>query len=309
VVQTFHTPVLCKEAVDYLVGREDGIYVDGTLGGGGHAEAILEKIYPHGKLIGIDADDDACKNARRRLEKYASNVIFVHDNTVNIASILAAHGVSSIHGILLDLGVSSYQLDEGKKGFSFRSDEMLDMRMDRRQHLDAKSVVNTYPEEELALLFRKYGEEKNSRRLARAIANQRALGSIETTGEIASIVEKTIGSRFLVKSLARIFQALRIEVNNELANLSTLLRESLHTMETGGRMVVISYHSLEDRIVKKFFLEESMSYTPSENKLLPDTPRNPNLRILTKKPVRASKEEQQRNPRSRSAKMRAAERI
>ena len=308
-IPIYHTPVLCKEVVEYLVGKEDGIYVDGTLGGGGHAEAILQKIYPKGMLIGIDADLDAHNTAQNRLIKYQSNIIFVRDNTVNIVSILKANNIPAIQGLVLDLGVSSHQLDATEKGFSFRSDDVLDMRMDRRQRLDAAHIVNSYSQQDLATLFWNYGEEKKSRRIARAIVDRRVAVPIRTTRDLAVIVEKHVGPQFLVKSMARIFQALRIEVNNELGNLSDILKMTLGVLATGGRIVVISYHSLEDRIVKKFFQDESATSIPSGHKLVADTPRTPRLRILTRKPVLAPPEERRKNPRSRSAKMRVAERL
>ena len=169
----YHTPVLCNEAVEYLVTAPEGIYVDGTLGGGGHAEAIMEKIYPYGSLLAIDTDADAQKAARERLRRFESKILFVHENTVNIRSILHANHISSIQGLLLDLGVSSHQLDESARGFTFRMNDVLDMRMDRRQQLNAGTVVNSYSEEDLASIFWKYGEESASRRVARMIVKER----------------------------------------------------------------------------------------------------------------------------------------
>lgn len=306
----YHIPVLRKEAVDALVTTTDGVYVDGTLGGGGHAEAIAEKIYPYGTLIGIDADADAIAEAKRRLQNAGrGRIILVHDNVSNIQAILREHNIQQIHGLLLDLGVSSFQLDEGSKGFSFRTNDVLDMRMDKRQTLDAKTVVNTYSEQDLARIFHAYGEERFSRRIARAVVKRRTLKPMETTGELAVVVEKEVGGKFLVKTLVRIFQALRIEVNNELENLSRALHDTMEILAAGGRIVVISYHSLEDRIVKNFFREEAADTIRSSHKLIPDVARIPKLRVLTKRHVTASDEERRKNPRSRSAKMRVAEKL
>lgn len=306
---SYHIPALRNEVLKFLITETSGIYVDATLGGGGHAEAIAEKIYPQGTLIGIDADPDAHPVAKEQLRRFGSNVIFVHDNNANIRSILQTHNIPVIQGLLLDLGVSSFQLDEGSKGFSFRSDDVLDMRMDRRQLRNAQSVVNTYSDPQLADIFWNYGEEKNSRKIARAIVEHRAMKKIETTGELVRIIEETVPGQFVTKTLARIFQALRIEVNDELSTLSRTLSDSVDFLFSGSRIVVISYHSLEDKIVKNFFQEQSALFIPSGHKLVPDTPITPRLKVLTKKPIVASREEQVSNPRSRSAKMRVAEKI
>ncbi|HTR81537.1 MAG TPA: 16S rRNA (cytosine(1402)-N(4))-methyltransferase RsmH [Bacteroidota bacterium] len=305
----YHIPVLRDEVIDFLITKPEGVYVDGTLGGAGHAERIAEKIYPAGTLIGIDADADAQAEARERLRRFSANTVFVHDNNANIRSILQTRNIPTIQGLLLDLGVSSFQLDEGSKGFSYRTNDVLDMRMDRRQGMTAATVVNSYSDEQLADIFWKYGEERNSRRIARAIVERRSAKKIETSADLASVVEEKIHAQFLTKSLARIFQALRIEVNSELESLSRALHDSLTFLASGGRIVVISYHSLEDRIVKNFFQENSATVVRSGHKLVPDTPAIPMLKILTKKPIAPSTGEQRSNPRSRSAKMRVAERV
>ena len=305
----YHIPALLHETLEYLLTTKDGVYVDGTLGGGGHAEAILEKISPGGKLIGIDADSDAQNEAGRRLRRFESNIVFVHDNVVNLRTILNAQGFSSIQGILLDLGVSSFQLDQGEKGFSYRSNDRLDMRMDKRQGLTAYDVVNSYDDARLAEVLWNYGEEPHSRRLARAIVRRRMERPIDTTGDLTWVIEDVAGAKYRIKTLSRVFQALRIEVNNELENLSHVLTDAVSLLAAGGRIVVLSYHSLEDRIVKRFFVEHAATSAPSGHPLLPDTPLTPDLRLLTRKPVIASAEEQGRNPRSRSAKLRAAEKL
>lgn len=306
---SFHTPVLREEVLAWLITSTTGLYVDATLGGGGHAESILQRLDPTGMLIGFDADPDAIQFAANRLSEFGGRAQLVHNNFRNIASSLAQREIPRVDGMLFDLGVSSHQFDEPTRGFSFRSDDLLDMRMDRSQPLDARTVVNEYEENDLSDVFWKYGEERSSRSIARVLVKRRAESKIETTGELAAVVRTVVGDRFLVKSLARIFQALRIEVNNELENLEIALREALTVLGDGGRIVVISYHSLEDRIVKDFFKHEAALFQPSGHKLVPDTQLDPTLRILTKKPVEASEDETNFNPRARSAKLRAAERI
>jgi 16S rRNA (cytosine1402-N4)-methyltransferase len=305
----YHTPVLLQESLSYLLTTKDGCYVDGTLGGGGHAEAALEKLDSSGKLIGVDLDDDAIAAASKRLEHFGGRAIFVKENFRNIKSVLSKLGVDSVQGILLDLGVSSYQIDEPAKGFSFQTDEKLDMRMDRRQSVDAKSIINHYDEQALVDILWNYGEEKHSRRIAKAIVQNRAMQPIESTGQLAFLIERTVGNRFLNKTLARVFQAIRIEVNNEIENLRQALCDCVDVLNPGGRLVVISYHSLEDRLVKYAFRAASAQSIPSGNKIIPDTPLRPVLNVLTRKPITATPEEIAANPRSRSAKLRAAEKV
>jgi len=306
---TYHTPVLLQEVLFYLVTARNGFYIDGTLGGGGHAEAILEQLAPSGKLIGIDLDDDALEAASKRLVRFRECAIFVKGNFRNIKSVLSQNRMNPVQGILLDLGVSSYQIDEPAKGFSFQMDELLDMRMDSQQQVDAKHIVNQYDEQALVDILWKYGEEKHSRRIAKAIVQRRIEQPIETTGQLANLIERTVGGQFLNKTLARVFQAIRIEVNNEIENLRQALCDCVDILNPGGRLVVISYHSLEDRLVKYAFRAASARVIPSGNKIIPDMPLQPMLKVLTKKPVTASEEEMTMNPRSRSAKLRAAEKI
>jgi 16S rRNA (cytosine1402-N4)-methyltransferase len=292
-----------------LLTDNHGCYVDGTLGGGGHADAILDSLEQPGILIGIDADDDAIRTASERLKRFGTRAQMVKNNFRNLPSILSSMGIESVHGVLLDLGVSSFQLDEPTKGFSFRGNDRLDMRMNGEQAFDAQAVVNTYDEEQFAGVLWKYGEEQQSRRIAKAIVRSRKEKNIETTGELVSIIERTVGTRFLTKTLARVFQAIRIEVNNELESLSIALRASIDSLLPGGRLAVISYHSLEDRIVKDTFREVSANSIPSGNKIQPDIPIQPLMRVLTKKPIIASEQEVENNPRARSAKLRVAEKI
>ena len=308
-IASYHTPVLHEEVLNWLITSTSGVYVDATLGGGGHAESILQRLDPTGLLVAFDADPDAIQYAATHLSSFGERAVLVHNNFRNISVELAHRGIHHISGILFDLGVSSYQLDEPARGFSFRGDDRLDMRMDRAQPLDARTVVNQYEEHRLAEIFWKFGEERSSRSIARAIVRQRSSSPLESTGELVALIRSTVGERFLVKTLARIFQALRIEVNQELDNLRDSLQQAVLLLSPGARVVVISYHSLEDRIVKETFKREAALTQPSGNKLVPDTILDPKLRILTKKPVEATIDESRRNPRSRSAKLRAAEKI
>jgi 16S rRNA (cytosine1402-N4)-methyltransferase len=303
--EPYHVPVLCKEVVESLITHHAGVYVDGTVGGGGHAERICDILSGQGRLVCFDADADAIHHAARRLERFGAEVVLVHANVRTLKAELQSLGVGRINGLFLDLGVSSYQLDEASKGFSFRGDDRLDMRMDRRQSMSARDVINASSEAELAKLIWRYGEERNSRRIARRIVLSRP---IETTGTLASVIESVVGTRFLSKSLARVFQALRIAVNDELRSLEQALTDAVDLLEPRGRIVVISYHSLEDRIVKDFFRSESAARIPSGHKYLPDVQTTPRLRVMTRKPIQPSEEEVARNPRARSAKLRVAER-
>ncbi len=306
---TYHIPVLLKEVIPLLLTSKNGWYVDGTLGGGGHAETILRQLDQDGKLIGLDLDEDALSETKNRLAEFGDRLIIVKDNFRNIKSVLSRYGINSIKGGFLDLGVSSFQLDEPGKGFSFREDGELDMRMNRDQEMDAKHIVNKYDMKALADIFWKYGEEKNSRQVARAIIRQRMHKSIDTTGQLASVIKSAVPGRFLNKTLARIFQAIRIEVNNEIENLRYALGNFIDVLESGGRFAVISYHSLEDRLVKEVFRDAAARFIPAGNKLVPDSPASPVLKLITKKPLKASDQELMENPRSRSAKLRVAEKL
>jgi 16S rRNA (cytosine1402-N4)-methyltransferase len=304
---SYHTPVLREEVLARLITSAGGIYVDATLGGGGHAESILQRLDPTGFLVGFDADPDAIQFAATRLSSFGGRATLVQNNFRNISAALAQRGIRRVSGVLFDLGVSSHQLDEPSRGFSFRSTERLDMRMDPSQTLDAHAVVNQYGVQELADIFWKYGEERAARSIARKIERQRARAPLDTADDLVAIIKSVTGERFLTKTLARIFQALRIEVNDELRSLEDALGQTVSLLDQGGRVVVISYHSLEDRIVKESFKRESALVRRSGNKFVPDTILEPKLKILTKKPVEASEKEIGLNPRARSAKLRAAE--
>ncbi len=307
--EIYHTPVLLTQTLTQLNVRPEGIYLDATLGGGGHSEEILKQLGPNGRLVGIDADPDAISYASDRLAKYQNQYLFIRDRFSNLKSVLLQHNIESISGVLFDLGVSAHQLDKPEKGFSFRAEAKLDMRMDPEADLDAKTIINTYDRDTLAELLWNYGEEKNSRRIAKAIEQSRQRSSIETTRDLAYVVEKSVGAKNLTKTLARVFQALRIEVNDELEQLRKALVDAVEVLQSDGRIVVISYHSLEDRIVKQFFRDAAAIVQSVRHKLEPSKERTPILRILTKRPVEADEKEVRENPRSRSAKLRAAEKI
>jgi 16S rRNA (cytosine1402-N4)-methyltransferase len=301
----FHEPVLRDEAVASLVWNPGGTFVDGTTGGGGHAEKICGVLRGPGRLICIDADADALAVAQERLRNCRERVSFVQANFGALRETLASAGVDRIHGLLLDLGVSSHQLDEVRRGFSFRGDAPLDMRFDQRSGRGAFELLSETDGETLERILRQYGEEHAARRIARAIIARRP---IRTTRDLADAVASAVGARFLTKSLARVFQAIRIEVNHELDNLQRVLEHGRDLLVPGGRLVVLSYHSLEDRIVKDFFKAEAARVIPSGHPLVPDTIRTPGLTIVTRKPVVPSDAERRVNPRARSARMRVAER-
>jgi 16S rRNA (cytosine1402-N4)-methyltransferase len=301
----FHEPVLKEEALTFLVTAKKGIYLDGTLGGGGHSEAILKNIHKSGRLIALDLDNDAIHFSRTRLKH--KNFLVEQANFKNLGEVLKKLKINRVHGILLDLGVSSYQIDTAEKGFSYRASGKLDMRMNSKQQLTAHEIANTFSEEKLCEIFKKYGEERRYRAISRVIIKEREKNVIETTTDLQEIISAVLPYQNRVKSLSRIFQALRIAVNEELENLKAALESGLDYLTTGGRLVVISYHSLEDRIVKNFFKQESRRCVCP-----PDLPicvcgEPGRLKILTKRPIQPSKEEVQRNPRSRSARLRTAE--
>jgi 16S rRNA (cytosine1402-N4)-methyltransferase len=301
----FHIPVLCREAVDALVIDAEGCYVDGTVGGGGHAEEICSRLRGRGKIICLDADADALASARSRLQQFSERTTFIHTNFGVLAGALQRLHVSHINGLLLDLGVSSHQFDKADRGFSFRSDERLDMRMDRHQLETAWDLVNRTDEKALAALLWEFGEERESRRIARGIVAARP---VDTTGDLRDVVERAVGGRYLTKSLARVFQALRIAVNRELDQLRDVLAQAMEFIAPKGRLVVISYHSLEDRIVKEFIRGQAAAPEDQRNPFARGPVAEGRLRMVTRKPVIPADKEIALNPRARSAKMRVAER-
>ncbi|KYD13238.1 MAG: 16S rRNA (cytosine(1402)-N(4))-methyltransferase RsmH [Caldibacillus debilis] len=306
-----HSPVLLKEAVEGLDIKEDGIYVDCTLGGGGHSEEIAKRLSDKGKLYAFDQDEQAVENARERLRPYGQ-VEIIRDNFRHLEEQLEKRGIKAVDGILYDLGVSSPQLDQPERGFSYQHDAPLDMRMDRSRPLTAKTIVNEWPYEKLAEIFFQYGEERFSRQIARRIVKERERKPIETTFELAGIIKDAIPAPLRRKGghpARRVFQAIRIAVNDELAALEESLEQAVRLLGAKGRVAVITFHSLEDRICKRIF--KKYSDVPDLPRGLPVVPedRQPVLKIVTKKPVLPSEEELERNPRSRSAKLRIAEKL
>ncbi|MBI5102887.1 MAG: 16S rRNA (cytosine(1402)-N(4))-methyltransferase RsmH [Nitrospirae bacterium] len=287
-----HLPVLVREMVEMLSPVEGGTYIDATVGLGGHSEVLLEKIGHNGRVIGIDRDDEALKRAGLRLND--GRLILRKGSFSGVETIMREEGVDSADGILFDLGVSMMQLRDMERGFSFSSDDRLDMRMDKGQSFSAWDVVNTYPEKELIRILREYGEEFRAVRIVRSILNYRQKKSIDTCSELAGIIERATGRTGRTHPATKTFQALRLEVNREMEELRTALDASLRLLKKGGRLCVISYHSLEDRIVKNF---------------IRDNARQMLVKPLTKKPLSPGQEELRLNPSSRSAKLRGAEKL
>ena len=305
-----HTSIMLNEVIEGLNIRPEGIYVDGTLGGAGHSYHICEKLKGSGKLVGIDQDSDAISAAKKRLEIFRDRVEIKKNNYVNIKSVLKELGINKVDGILLDLGVSSYQFDNFERGFSYREDAPLDMRMDRDGNLSAADVLNTYSEEEIADILWKYGEEKFSRRIAANIVKERKNHKIETTFQFVDIIKKSMPAKAKNSKghpAKKSFQAIRIECNKELEVLENALDEMVDLLSDGGRLCIITFHSLEDRIVKNKFREFSNPCTCP-----PDFPvcvcgKKSKGKIITRKPIVPSREEQILNPRSKSSKLRIFE--
>jgi len=302
-----HTPVLLQETIGALAVQAGGRYIDCTLGGGGHAAAILERSSPGGQLLGIDADPEAIKVAEARLETYAGSTLLVNENFVNLQAICLKYNFYPVHGILFDLGLSSLQLNGDGRGFSFQHDASLDMRFSPSQEVTAADIINLSSEAELAHLIKTYGEEGYGHKIARLIVQERP---VETTLQLARIIEQAMGHRRgRIHPATRTFQALRIAVNHELEHLEAALKQAIELLGFDGRLVVISYHSLEDRIVKQFMKQESKDCICP-----PGTPvcvcgHTARLRLITKKVITPSLGEIRLNPRSRSARLRAAERL
>jgi 16S rRNA (cytosine1402-N4)-methyltransferase len=311
-MEVFHKPVLVAEAIASLQCRAGAVYLDGTLGGGGHAFEILRNSSPDGRLIGIDSDGDALREAEKHLAPFGDRAILVKGNFADMETILSGMKIEKVEGILLDLGVSSHQLDTAERGFSFTLDAPLDMRMDRDRGPSAYDLVHTLSGEEIEMIIRKFGEERMARRIARAIVARRALSPIRTTGDLASVVTGAmpkVRGPVRIHPATRTFQALRIAVNDELAGLQRALTDGMEHLKPGGRICVISFHSLEDRIVKNAFrAAEKGCFCP------PDLPvcacgRKPTMNVVTRRPVVPGEVEIRDNPRARSAKLRTAERI
>lgn len=297
----YHVPVLLDACMDGLALRQDGVYVDVTFGGGGHSRAILDRLGAKGRLIGFDQDPDALDNALPD-----DRFTLIHQNFKFIKNHLKLEGVFQVDGILADLGVSSHQFDTAERGFSTRFDAMLDMRMDKARSLSAREVINTYSEEDLHFLFGRYGEIQNAKTLARLICSVRAVKAIDSVSDLKQAIADIVPRGREHKYYAQLFQALRIEVNDELESLKALLQQAVELLKPGGRLVVIAYHSLEDRLVKAYMQKGKFRGEVDKdiygNELKP-------LRLVSRKAIVASEEEIMRNNRARSAKLRIAERI
>ena len=306
-----HESVLLGECLEALQIKEEGVYVDGTIGGAGHAQKVCERLSGLGRLIGIDRDEDAIAAATDRLIMYKDRVTILRGSYRDMTELLAGVGIRKVNGILLDLGVSSWQLDSADRGFTYRTDAPLDMRMDRRQALSAYEVVNTYGEEELYRVIRTYGEEKFAGRIASHICAAREKAPIRTTGELTEIIRSSIPAKMRRTGghpAKRTFQAIRIEVNGELDGLQEALDPGIDLLCEGGRLCVITFHSLEDRIVKNCFRRnESPCTCPPEFPVCVCGKKSKGV-VVTRKPILPSQEEMERNPRSKSAKLRVFER-
>jgi 16S rRNA (cytosine1402-N4)-methyltransferase len=305
-----HIPVMLHEVIAYLNLKPNGIYVDCTLGGGGHTEKIIEKIVPGGRVIGIDQDPNALAAASKRLSQYEANVCFVHSNFYRLKNVITELEIEAVDGVLFDLGVSSHQLDEGDRGFSYMQDAPLDMRMNPKDPLTAEKLVNELDEQQLAKIIRDYGEERWAKRIAQFIVEHRRVRPIHTTGELVEIIKRAIpaGARREGPHPAkRTFQALRIAVNDELNRFAQALRDAVDILRPGGRVCVISFHSLEDRITKEVFKELARSCICPPELPVCSCNKQKVVEIVTGKPVLPGNEELTQNPRARSAKLRVAE--
>ena len=306
-----HVSVLLNECLEGLNIKENGIYVDGTLGGAGHSSEILKRLSKEGRLIGIDQDTDALKAAKERLKDY-SNVTFVHSNFSNIENVLNNLNIDGVDGILMDLGVSSYQLDEGERGFSYMKDAPLDMRMNRENDFSAYNVVNEYSEEDLYRIIRDYGEEKFAKRIASFIVENRQEKNIETTLELVEIIKNAIPAKARREGphpAKRTFQAIRIEVNSELSILNKTIEDGVERLNKGGRMAIITFHSLEDRRVKNKFRDLAVSCRCPKEFPVCVCGEKAKVKIISRKAIEPTKEEVEINPRSRSAKLRVIEKL
>lgn len=305
----YHKPVLKEKVIEYLITDRSGIYIDATLGTGGHAEAILEELNEGGKLLGIERDSDSLKISKERLRRFGKKVGFFNQSYSHLPEILKSQNLENINGVLFDLGLSSYQLENPDRGFSYSIEGPLDMRFDRGEGRKAADVLNEYPVEELTRIFKEYGEERFSKRIAQAIVLNRKVKKVESTKELKDIVKSILRTKGDIKTLSRIFQALRIEVNDELSELKNGLDAGIKALAPGGRVCVISYHSLEDRIAKSKFSELAKGCTCPPDFPICTCGGKKELKILTRKPVIPDEKEIDENPRARSAKLRVAVKI
>ncbi|MDD3794809.1 MAG: 16S rRNA (cytosine(1402)-N(4))-methyltransferase RsmH [Lachnospiraceae bacterium] len=306
-----HKSVLLEESIENLLIKPDGIYVDGTLGGGGHSYEICKRLNQNGRLIGIDQDAAAIEAAGRRLEEFTDRVTIIRSNYCNMKMELGKLGITSVDGVILDLGVSSYQLDDADRGFTYREDTPLDMRMDQRQSLTARDVVNEYSEMELYRIIRDYGEDKFAKNIAKHIVSARQEKQIETTGELIQIIKAAIPAKIRAVGghpAKKTFQAIRIEVNSELDVLRDSLDDMIELLNDGGRICIITFHSLEDRIVKTVFRKKENPCTCPREFPVCVCGKKSKGTVVTKKPIVPSEVEQEENPRAKSSKLRVFER-
>lgn len=306
-----HISVLYDETISLLDIKKDGIYVDGTMGGAGHSLGICSALSEEGTFVGIDRDDFVFEGAGRRLENTECEKHFVRGNFHDIKGILSDLEIEGIDGMLVDLGVSSFQIDDAARGFSFRHDAPLDMRMDKSSALDAREVVNTYSQDELRDIIKRFGEEKFAANIAKHIVRRRQESPIETTGELVEIIKGAIPKKFHAGKhpAKKTFQAIRIEVNDEIDSLEKALQDMIDVLNPGGRLAVITFHSLEDRIAKNVFRENAKGCTCPPEFPVCVCGNVPNVKIITRKPVLPTDEEIEMNPRSRSAKLRVVEKL
>ena len=307
-METHHTPVMLKETLDFLVADKSGVYFDATLGFGGHSEGILNSLNDDAKLISTDVDDDAFKFSREKFKNEKRMKLYNY-NFSQIDIIAKIESVKNFTGVFADLGVSSFQLDNPASGFTYREDAKLDLRMDKSKAINAADILNTFPEEEIANIIYEFGEEKNSRKIAKRICEVRNTKKLESTYDLVEIIEELTSPNFRIKTLSRVFQALRIYINDELEVLKLFLKKSVDLLQVGGRIVVLSYHSLEDRIVKDAFKYETLDCICPKDFPVCKCDKERRLKILTKKPLTPLPPEIKNNIRSRSAKLRAAERV
>ena len=306
-----HIPVMLNECIEGININPNGIYVDGTLGGAGHSTEILKRL-KKGKLIAIDKDIEAINSSKPKLESIGSNFEIIHNDFNNFKSIMQSLNIDKVDGILLDLGVSSYQVDNPERGFSYRYDSKLDMRMDRDQYFTAFDVVNNYTEERLVNILYEYGDESFARKIARNIVTARKIKPIETTSELVKLIERAYPSKIIHKGGSvskKTFQAIRIEVNGELSRLKETLSDMIDALKVGGRLCVITFHSAEDKIVKHLFKEKSLKCICPKEAIKCTCNHQPDVKLITRKAIVASEEELKINKRSHSAKLRIVEKV
>lgn len=306
----YHEPVMVKEVIASLLVNKTGIYVDGTVGGAGHAYAILKETDAF--LVGIDCDDEALQVAEKRLAEFGSRKVLVKANFANLGKVLEGLNIEKVDGVMLDLGVSSHQLDSAQRGFSFNQQALLDMRMDRSLKLSAYDIVNSFAQNELEKIIKFYGEEKMAARIARAISQKRQLSPIKTTAELAAIVASSMPAKLKWQKIhpaTRTFQAIRIAVNKELDNIKPAINDAAEVLKTGGRLCVISFHSLEDRIVKNEFRALAGDCVCPKDMPFCVCQKEAKLKVITRRPLTPAAEEIEANPRARSAKLRVAQRV